>query len=110
MRISGKTILQRAACHPVRDVLTTFFQYRLFRNLADETRILVVEDDASLGRFLCDNLVDEGFDVTLAADGNRALKEGHAFKPDLILLDLTLPGLDGLEACRRLANEQSVIP
>ena len=70
-------------------------------------RILVVEDDASLARVLCDNLVYEGFDVALAGDGLRALKEHHVFNPDLVLLDLTLPGLDGLEVCRRLNREQS---
>jgi DNA-binding response OmpR family regulator len=70
-------------------------------------RILVVEDDVSLARVLCDNLVYEGFDVALAADGNRALKEHRVFNPDLVLLDLTLPGLDGFEICRKLNREQS---
>src|SRR5262249_61719055 len=70
-------------------------------------RILVVEDDVSLARVLCDNLVYEGFDVALAADGNRALKEHRTFNPDLVLLDLTLPGIDGFEVCRKLNREQS---
>ena len=70
-------------------------------------RILVVEDDASLARVLCDNLVYEGFDVALVADGHNALKEHQRFNPDLVLLDLTLPGLDGFEVCRRLTQEQS---
>src|SRR5437868_14225284 len=70
-------------------------------------RILVVEDDTSLARVLCDNLVYEGFDIALASDGRRALQEGSAFKPDLVLLDVTLPGLDGFEVCRRLAEGQS---
>jgi two-component system, OmpR family, alkaline phosphatase synthesis response regulator PhoP len=70
-------------------------------------RILVVEDDVSLARVLCDNLVYEGFDVALANDGNRALKEHRVFNPDLVLLDLTLPGLDGFEVCRKLNREQS---
>jgi DNA-binding response OmpR family regulator len=70
-------------------------------------RILVVEDDTSLARVLCDNLVYEGFDVVHASDGRRALEEGTAFKPDLVLLDLTLPGLDGFEVCRKLAEEES---
>src|SRR6516165_5304418 len=71
-------------------------------------RILVVEDDASLARMLCDNLLYEGFDVALAADGDRALKEHHAFNPDLVLLDLTLPKVDGFEVCRRLNRDQSL--
>jgi DNA-binding response OmpR family regulator len=70
-------------------------------------RILVVEDDTSLARVLCDNLVYEGFDVALAGEGHRALKEHDAFHPDLVLLDLTVPGLDGLEVCRRLTREQT---
>ena len=70
-------------------------------------RILVVEDDVSLARVLCDNLVYEGFDVALASDGNRALKEHRVFDPDLVLLDLTLPGLDGFEVCRKLNREES---
>jgi DNA-binding response OmpR family regulator len=70
-------------------------------------RILVVEDDSSLARVLCDNLVYEGFDVSLAADGHKALSEHHRFNPDLVLLDLTLPGLDGFEVCRRLNREQA---
>jgi DNA-binding response OmpR family regulator len=70
-------------------------------------KILVVEDDASLARVLCDNLLYEGFEVALAADGHRALHEHAAFNPDLVLLDLTLPGLDGLEVCRRLNQEQA---
>jgi DNA-binding response OmpR family regulator len=70
-------------------------------------RILVVEDDTSLARVLCDNLIYEGFDVVHASDGRRALEEGTAFKPDLVLLDLTLPGLDGFEVCRKMAEEES---
>jgi len=71
-------------------------------------RILVVEDDSSLARVLCDNLLYEGFDVALAPDGDRALKEHHAFNPDLVLLDLTLPKVDGFEVCRRLNRDQSL--
>jgi len=70
-------------------------------------RILVVEDDVSLARVLCDNLVYEGFDVALAADGRHALQKHDVFNPDLVLLDLTLPGLDGFEVCRQLNREQS---
>lgn len=71
-------------------------------------RILVVEDDSSLARVLCDNLLYEGFDVALAPDGDRALKEHHAFNPDLVLLDITLPKVDGFEVCRRLNRDQSL--
>jgi two-component system response regulator VicR len=70
-------------------------------------RILVVEDDASLARLLCDNLTYEGFDVAHAGDGLRALAERRVFKPDLVLLDVELPGLDGFEVCRKLAEEKT---
>jgi len=70
-------------------------------------RILVVEDDTALARLLCDNLIYEGFEVVLAGDGTRALKEHETFHPDLVLLDLTLPGLDGLEVCRKLVRDQA---
>ena len=70
-------------------------------------RILVVEDDVSLARVLCDNLIYEGFEVALAADGHNALRKHDVFNPDLVLLDLTLPGLDGFEVCRKLNQEQS---
>jgi DNA-binding response OmpR family regulator len=67
-------------------------------------RIMVVEDDTSLGCLLRDNLMYEGFDVSLVGDGRRALKEGASFKPDLVLLDVMLPGIDGFEVCRRLSQ------
>src|SRR5262249_36775579 len=70
-------------------------------------RIMVVEDDASLGCLLRDNLIYEGFDVALVGDGRRALKEGASFKPDLVLLDVMLPGIDGFEVCRRLSQSPS---
>ena len=63
-------------------------------------RILVVEDDAGLARVLRDNLVFEGFQVQWVADGNLAVDAARAFAPDLVLLDITLPGKSGLELCR----------
>ena len=56
---------------------------------------------------LCDNLIYEGFAVALAGDGNGALKEHHIFNPDLVILDLTLPGLDGFDVCHKLSRDQS---
>ena len=62
-------------------------------------RILVVEDDASLARVLRDNLVFEGFDVEWAADGHAAVTAARAFAPDLVVLDVMLPGRDGFDLC-----------
>lgn len=64
--------------------------------------ILVVEDDKSLGDVLCYNLKQQGYEVSLARDGQDGLKQAEVKVPDLILLDLMLPILDGLDVCRRL--------
>jgi two-component system response regulator VicR len=60
-------------------------------------RILVIEDDAALCRVLCDNLLFEGFDVQSVGDGNLALGRARDFAPDLVILDIMLPGRDGFE-------------
>jgi len=62
-------------------------------------RILVVEDDPVLARVLQDNLVFEGFQVRCVADGNLAAAVARDFAPDLMLLDINLPGKNGLELC-----------
>jgi two-component system, OmpR family, response regulator VicR len=62
-------------------------------------RILVIEDDAGLARILRDNLIFEGFDVQSVADGKMAAAKAREFAPDLILLDLMLPGKTGFELC-----------
>lgn len=68
-------------------------------------KVLVVEDDLSLARVVEHNLNYEGFEVHVASDGLSALRMAEVQKPDLILLDLTLPGLDGVEVCRRIAEK-----
>lgn len=66
-------------------------------------RILVVEDEADIALSLRYNLEREGgYAVTVAADGERALAEAEKSAPDAVLLDLNLPGMDGLEVCRQL--------
>ena len=65
-------------------------------------RILVVEDDPSLAEVVGRYLSREGFDVTCAADGASGLSQALATLPDLVVLDLMLPHIDGLEVCRRL--------
>jgi DNA-binding response OmpR family regulator len=67
-------------------------------------RIMVVEDDLSIAHVLQDGLVFEGFSVECVNDGREALEGVHRFQPHLILLDLTLPGVDGLELCRSLSQ------
>jgi DNA-binding response OmpR family regulator len=71
-------------------------------------RVLLVEDDADIALSLKHNLEREGgFDVTVAPDGERALQAVAARPPDLIVLDLNLPGMDGLEICRRLRRSEA---
>lgn len=65
-------------------------------------KILVVEDEESLREALAYNLNKQGYAVTTAADGKTALSIALSENPDLILLDVMLPGLDGIEVCRQL--------
>jgi two-component system phosphate regulon response regulator PhoB len=68
-------------------------------------RILVVEDDEDILQLLKYNLTKEGYQITGAASGEEALKIIKPDLPDLVLLDLMLPGMDGLEVCRLLKQE-----
>jgi len=65
-------------------------------------KILIVEDESDLIKLLKYNLEKEGFRVSYATDGSIALAEVRRDPPDLVILDLMLPGLDGLEVCRQL--------
>ncbi|HYR87088.1 MAG TPA: response regulator [Terriglobia bacterium] len=65
-------------------------------------KILIVEDESDLIKLLKYNLEKEGFRVSYATDGSVALAEVRRDPPDLLILDLMLPGLDGLEVCRQL--------
>ena len=67
--------------------------------------ILVVEDEDDIRELLRYNLAKEGYRVTGAASGEEALKAVKAARPDLLVLDLMLPGLDGLEVCRSLKQD-----
>lgn len=68
-------------------------------------KILVVDDEAVLADTIAYNLVQEGYQVITAADGTSALNAVHNEHPDLIVLDIMLPGVDGLEVCRQLRRE-----
>jgi DNA-binding response OmpR family regulator len=75
----------------------------------DRRRVLVVDDEASVREVLADYLALDGFDVLGAATGAEALRLAETTTLDLIILDLMLPGVDGLEVCRRL-RERTAIP
>jgi len=72
------------------------------------TRILVVEDEESFSDALSFMLKREGFEVTVAADGNVAVSEFDANGADLVLLDLMLPGISGTEVCKIIRSKSSV--
>jgi two-component system response regulator MprA len=65
-------------------------------------RVLVVDDDALVRRMLARSLAAAGFEVEGAADGGAALAAVERSAPDLVVLDVTMPGVDGLAVCRRL--------
>ena len=71
-------------------------------------RVLVVEDDDAISQVLQRSLRMEGYDVRIAGDGLAALDEAHAFLPDLVILDLGLPKLDGLEVAKTLREGDDV--
>ena len=72
------------------------------------TKILVIDDEPSIINLVSAYLKPEGYEVYTAADGNAGLKAARAFKPDLIILDLMLPGIDGIELLTRLRRESDV--
>jgi DNA-binding response OmpR family regulator len=71
-------------------------------------RVLVVEDDEDIADVLRRSLRNEGYDVRTSADGVDALDQAAGFLPDLVVLDLGLPRMDGVEVCRRLRAESDV--
>ena len=71
-------------------------------------RVLVVDDEANIREVLAQYLALAGYAVLEAADGAEALRLAHTTPPDLVILDLMLPGIDGLEVCRRLRAVSAV--
>jgi DNA-binding response OmpR family regulator len=73
-----------------------------------QRRILVVEDEQTIADSVAIRLRAEGFSVEIAYDGPSAVARTRTFQPDLVVLDLMLPGFDGLEVCRRIQAEGTV--
>ncbi len=76
--------------------------------VAQRARILVVDDDASLAEMLTIVLRQEGFESQMCARGDLAMDEFRAYKPDLVLLDLMLPGRGGIDVCKEIRGESGV--
>ena len=70
-------------------------------------KVLVIDDDESIVDLLRAYLAQEGFQVDVARDGVAGLAKTRQFQPDVVVLDIMLPGLDGLEVLRRLRSESS---
>lgn len=73
-------------------------------------RVLVVDDEPPIRRFLRTSLTAQGYDIVEAEDGTKALEEVRRRSPDLLVLDLGLPGIDGLEVIRRLRGSGVTLP
>jgi two-component system response regulator MprA len=74
------------------------------------TRVLVVDDDPPLRRMLARSLTAEGFEVAVAPDGGAALVAAQRAAPDVIVLDVAMPAIDGLSVCRRLRRRGLATP
>ncbi|KTC22411.1 transcriptional regulator [Pseudomonas putida] len=72
--------------------------------------ILLVEDDCALSELIASYLQRNGFSVSVIARGDHVLEEARRSKPDLVILDLMLPGLDGLQVCRQLRADSLLLP
>ena len=76
----------------------------------EKRRVLVVEDERDIANLLALHLNDANFDVTLAADGHEGMRLAFSRQWDLVILDIRLPGPDGLTICRALRREMAYIP
>ncbi|HTW20270.1 MAG TPA: response regulator transcription factor [Mycobacteriales bacterium] len=76
--------------------------------MAERTRVLVVEDDPNIVDLIRSNLAVRGFDTLVSTDGVRALALLESGRPDVVLLDLMLPGVDGLDLCRAMREQSTV--
>ena len=77
-------------------------------DVATKGRVLVVDDDASLAEMLTIVLRQEGFESRMCTRGNEAMGQFRDFRPDLVLLDLMLPGKDGIDVCKEIRSESGV--
>jgi DNA-binding response OmpR family regulator len=75
-----------------------------------EKRILVVDDEENIRELYRDELAEEGYRVELAENGIQALAKFESFRPDLVTLDVMMPGMDGIEVLRRIREKNPSIP
>ena len=80
----------------------------LFREGNEMAKILIIEDELKIARFLELELKHEGYEVLIAGEGRLGLEKALNEKVDLVILDIMLPGLNGIEVCRRIRLESQV--
>lgn len=107
----GMTRFQTGAriCEIAREDLEKFVRFyceRLFPAQRAKKKILVVEDEAGMSKLLRLELTQNGYDVVCAHDGESGFAKYMAERPDLIVLDIMLPKMNGYEVCRRIRREQ----
>lgn len=73
-------------------------------------KILVVDDEEHMRQLFKEELVEEGYEVYLAADGEEAIRLAEEVKPDLVTLDIRMPGMDGIEVLRVLKEKRRDLP
>lgn len=95
-------MLQNSVAYPVRAAEERYFSE--VNLVMSQPRILIVEDERQLTDVLRYNLEREGYEVTIAHDGPEGLRKAQMQLPDLLILDLMLPGMDGLQICRELRS------
>ncbi|MEM1221424.1 MAG: response regulator transcription factor [Verrucomicrobiota bacterium] len=78
--------------------------------MSQERKILIIEDDPAIMRGLRDNLSMSGYQVRCVVEGALALEAAASFAPDLILLDIMLPGMNGFEICQTIRGRGSEVP
>ena len=76
--------------------------------MANKQKILIVDDDSNIAELISLYLTKECFDTMIAGDGETALLLADSFAPNLILLDLMLPGIDGYQVCREIRAKSSI--
>lgn len=74
------------------------------------TRILIVDDEPSIGTLYKEEFEDEGYEVKTAASGQEALAAIDGFKPDVVTLDIKMPGMDGIEVLRTIKEHHRTLP
>ncbi len=73
-----------------------------------QSKVLLVDDEDDILEMIGFNLEEEGYDVETAKDGHEALKKARKFKPDLILLDVMMPEMDGMETCTEIRKDETL--